>query len=92
MPQASAKMAEEEKSGEPVKDKNELEIMKVFVLKYIMLKYISTKWPSCFVLLTFHEARVAFCLTLLAGGVVTITTGCNCHASNGPFLVFSRHI
>lgn len=92
MPQASAKMAEEEKSGEPVKDKNELEIMKVFVLKYIILKYISTKWPSCFVLLIFREARVALCLTLLAGRVVTITTGCNCHASNGPFLVFSRHI
>ena len=85
-------MAEEEKSGEPVKDKNELEIMKVFDVTYIMLKFRSSKWPSCCVLLIFHEARVAFCLTLPAGRVVTITTGCNCHASNGPFLVFSRHI
>lgn len=43
MLQPSAKMAEEEKSGEPVKDKNELEIMKVFDVTYIMLKFRSSK-------------------------------------------------
>lgn len=54
---ASTKMAEDEKPTEPETDKNDLHILKVFILKYTISIFISTYCPSLPVLLT---CRIVF--------------------------------
>lgn len=57
-------MAEEEKSGEPVKEKNELQMLTVIYFNNIRLIFKSTKCLSLIVWLTSRDLSVFSCVCI----------------------------